>query len=529
VIAIFVLGLKTQAQTGNLIFNGDFEQWDTSRYVTEFLNKDSVLCREYLTKNYLNEQRIITTLKNINYCRWVFKKDENQQFRIWPSFGHWPVSYKACYPQYLKNHFLTDEIPIKGETFIGLGYVFDTVTPFYNNQYRTVIYMKLKKPLVKGKIYQFDFDFKNFVGVYNSGPDYCSFDKIDYTQTKMFGFGFTVNQPNYIQDPVTFKTNFKPQLPLEPFQSSTWKNVTKYFVADSAYQYLVFGYFGDVKTNHIYSKTTKCYEIYPPYLPDYPRHLRYSSLEHGFLLDNFNLQPYPDQLLPNDTNVCLGNLVSIKSHSSKSLKWYLDGEAVQVVNETLLLKVDKNKYMIVVSDSIANDTVYVFGHNFPQINVIQTDTLCDDRTIQKVFPDTLFYSWLPDNLTANPIELKNNNPRTVIASNQWGCADTLTITPVLGNLVCGSFYIPNAFSPNENDKNEVFKISGSGIIHIELEIYDRWGEKVFNDSGTSPVWDGTYKNKNCPEGVYLYKFKITYKNKNHKNVEYHKGTVTLLR
>jgi len=94
-----------------------------------------------------------------------------------------------------------------------------------------------------------------------------------------------------------------------------------------------------------------------------------------------------------------------------------------------------------------------------------------------------------------------------------------------------AIYIPNAFTPNRDGKNETFSISGTGIRSWSCQIYNRWGELLYSTpsgslslpkgSGTqgsngtvslsngSNGWDGTFKGQPVPEGVYIYQFTIT--------------------
>lgn len=67
-------------------------------------------------------------------------------------------------------------------------------------------------------------------------------------------------------------------------------------------------------------------------------------------------------------------------------------------------------------------------------------------------------------------------------------------------------YIPNAFTPDNDDFNQTFKVSGLGYLQAEISIWNRWGELVFQSSDLNFEWDG--KNmfgKECEGGVYTYK------------------------
>jgi len=70
-----------------------------------------------------------------------------------------------------------------------------------------------------------------------------------------------------------------------------------------------------------------------------------------------------------------------------------------------------------------------------------------------------------------------------------------------------NLYIPNAFSPDGDGMNDVFKViyEGLSIVDCRLSIFDRWGGEVFGSSGIENGWDGKKAGKDCPGGIYVYK------------------------
>lgn len=87
-------------------------------------------------------------------------------------------------------------------------------------------------------------------------------------------------------------------------------------------------------------------------------------------------------------------------------------------------------------------------------------------------------------------------------------------------------YIPNIFSPNGDNQNDVFMIRGEQIETIHLFIYNRWGNKVFETSDISQGWDGTQHSKKCDVGVYTYMAHIRFANGQEVSK---KGTISLVR
>ncbi|WP_145859377.1 Ig-like domain-containing protein [Pedobacter suwonensis] len=87
-------------------------------------------------------------------------------------------------------------------------------------------------------------------------------------------------------------------------------------------------------------------------------------------------------------------------------------------------------------------------------------------------------------------------------------------------------YIPNAFTPNNDGKNDVFLIYGNTISSAKMSIYTQWGQLIFQSDNVSNGWDGTFKGVNQPNGVYVYMIDITFSN---GTTSMRKGTVTLIR
>lgn len=94
---------------------------------------------------------------------------------------------------------------------------------------------------------------------------------------------------------------------------------------------------------------------------------------------------------------------------------------------------------------------------------------------------------------------------TLIATDAKGCVDSIT-KPIL---IKEEFYIyiPNTFIPDGDRINNVFVGSFIGVKWIELEIYNRWGEKIYETKEISFEWDGTFKGRVVPDGTYTWLLK----------------------
>lgn len=104
------------------------------------------------------------------------------------------------------------------------------------------------------------------------------------------------------------------------------------------------------------------------------------------------------------------------------------------------------------------------------------------------------------------------------------CMDSTDMTvAVRDNLVV---FIPTSFSPdNEDNLNDVFKVSGVGFTNVRCQIYNRWGEKLLDEEDFSS-WDGTYMGEKVQSGIYIYQMTFT----DYKNVRHFKnGTIQVIR
>ncbi len=88
--------------------------------------------------------------------------------------------------------------------------------------------------------------------------------------------------------------------------------------------------------------------------------------------------------------------------------------------------------------------------------------------------------------------------------SKYGCSDKYSLDVSVLNEV--TFYVPNVFSPNNDQVNDVFKPSFNSITHegYSMIIFDRWGMKVFETNDINEGWDGKFKDKYVQLGAYNY-------------------------
>lgn len=98
-------------------------------------------------------------------------------------------------------------------------------------------------------------------------------------------------------------------------------------------------------------------------------------------------------------------------------------------------------------------------------------------------------------------------------------------TVIINVKIIDTLFIPTAFTPNGDGKNDLFHVIGT-VNEFSLNVYNRWGEVVFKSNSVLDGWDGTYKGSAQPSGVFIYFIK--YKNLNNSSKQI-KGALMLIR
>jgi len=93
---------------------------------------------------------------------------------------------------------------------------------------------------------------------------------------------------------------------------------------------------------------------------------------------------------------------------------------------------------------------------------------------------------------------------TLVVENILGCKDSISsyVSPINSE---ENLFIPNSFTPNEDELNEVFKTYADTLQNYEIWIYNRWGGLIFYSDNIEKGWDGSYKGRFCQHGFYLWR------------------------
>ncbi len=147
------------------------------------------------------------------------------------------------------------------------------------------------------------------------------------------------------------------------------------------------------------------------------------------------------------------------------------------------------------------------------------------------------FTWTPGATVSNvsipnPILTPTETTRySVTVLDKYGCssADTLLVTVIdPADLDCRSIFLPKAFTPNDDNLNDVYGISNPQALRGGLkafEIFDRWGERVFATGNAFDTWDGTFKGQPINGNVFVYRITYTCDGQEYND----SGTLTLMK
>jgi gliding motility-associated-like protein len=234
-----------------------------------------------------------------------------------------------------------------------------------------------------------------------------------------------------------------------------------------------------------------------------------------------NPKPLPD--LGPDKGLCSNSNLVVTPGSFSDYLWQ-DGSTESTFKITA-----PGLFWVRVTNSFncsARDSILVQPISGPADFLKATDSICnnDKLTLQSLssFND---YLWSTGE-SQNKIVIDAPGEYWLRVTGTNGCTATDTIVVFPKECMYG-VYIPTAFTPNSDGKNDYFGAIVYGrVASFKLQVYDRFGEIVFQTTDPGKKWDGLYKSVPLPTTVFLWQ--CSYQLENQKPT-FKKGVVTLLR
>jgi gliding motility-associated-like protein len=239
---------------------------------------------------------------------------------------------------------------------------------------------------------------------------------------------------------------------------------------------------------------------------------------------NVLFKPLPVVKLGNDTTLCEGeNLLLDAGNTGSNYQWQ-DNSSIQ----TFLVSRQGTYWTKVVTNGcFSTDTINI-NYKLKPVFTLGRDTgICENMTIvlQPVIqnPQGVNYIWYNGATTPSISVAQPGTYRLTVANYCGSKYDDIMISKG----VC-KIYVPSGFTPNNDGLNDIFRSKfGENITDFRMQVYNRWGEIVFESNDIRKGWDGNVKGVIQSNGVYVWIIK--YKTVTDPKEQLMKGTVMLIR
>lgn len=252
--------------------------------------------------------------------------------------------------------------------------------------------------------------------------------------------------------------------------------------------------------------------------------------------------PYPQVTVRNDTTICFGDRVQLRGAIvGAAFNW---SPSSSLINANTLFPIAgpsrTTQYILTAIDTLGcdkpvRDTVTIFVTQ-PLTAYAGKDTfVVAGRPVQLLAEGGNNYLWTPttgldDPYSASPTvtlpETIDSIRYIVRAIGAGGCYDEDDV--IVRVFKTGpDLFVPSAFTPNGDGKNDIVRPVGVGIATLQyFRIYNRWGQLLFSTSQTGKGWDGMFNGTPQPPGTYVFEAVGT---DQLGNRVYKKGTIVLIR
>jgi gliding motility-associated-like protein len=218
-----------------------------------------------------------------------------------------------------------------------------------------------------------------------------------------------------------------------------------------------------------------------------------------------------------DTAVCFGDTVNLSASGSYTYKW--SGPAFEVPSYSARPSITpaESGWYKVEGSNLENcsksDSLYVEVFPMPELKIASNeDTITGLENVLLVAESNAENYWsskgyLPcincDSILVYP-RVKTVYKVQAIDSNGCSLSDSISVSPI------SLIFAPNAFSPDGDGVNDLFRVKGHHIDHYQIQILNRWGEEVYRSNDISAGWNGKKYNLSSDSPIGSYTFKIEY-------------------
>lgn len=237
-------------------------------------------------------------------------------------------------------------------------------------------------------------------------------------------------------------------------------------------------------------------------------------------------------------DVCIYDTIQLEVQDGKYYLWVpAAGLSSDTIYNPTASPLQNTSYTVYVTNDCPQfaDTldVDIVVHPLPLVDAGPDTTVYRDETAMLFGnSDGISFEWIPADYLDDPTSLNpfcfpfNSITYVLQATSDYGCKnrDTVRVNVEVKTLIL----VPNAFTPNQDGLNDVFRIIKTLNIErvYDVFVFNRWGQKVFEGHNSSLFWDGTFNGQPQDLGVFAYAIRALTRDGDEITVT---GNVTLLR
>jgi len=236
----------------------------------------------------------------------------------------------------------------------------------------------------------------------------------------------------------------------------------------------------------------------------------------------------PTTIVSGGGNICKdGSTVNIDfTFSGTELPWdlrYTDGtllfdqNGINTSTFTFVTSTAGNYYSTLVTDvnnciSVLLDSVEVITYDLPVAVITPSEiTIYEGEVVILNVGEYQTYQWCDseDSLLSiySDLSVSDAGIFYVFVTDQNNCTDT-SEKAIIYTVPLTELYIPNTFTPNGDDHNELFEIYGLNIQSFSMMVMNRWGEVMFETDKIDKFWDGKCNGKLVPQAKYVFSIEL---------------------
>lgn len=226
---------------------------------------------------------------------------------------------------------------------------------------------------------------------------------------------------------------------------------------------------------------------------------------------SINVQLAPTINLPDSLAICAGDSILVTAENNGGTITWSDGQEgesvwLSPIATTTIIGTATNP-----ACGSASDEIILIVNPLPTITT-SNDTIIGlggGLSMWAASEDALFFTWSPAilscaNIVCGEVYAVPDRPTVYIvtATDENECENSDSIVVDMNGIM--ELFVPNIFSPNGDGSNDELIVFGPRIFEFSMEIYDRWGKRVYKSNDQNEHWDGTFDDKTLSPQTFVY-------------------------